>query len=364
MFGLTPFTLAPSLVRPQKKVYGPILIYGAGSTGRDVYQSLIQEGIEVIGFIDQSANVRSEYLNTKIYTLEHAAQLFDHQITVFLAIHNRDVNMPKLIAEIHQMGFTNLMNMFDYVYLFPNDQKFRYFLGNTKKIIDDKEEIIQFFNLLEDESSRQTFQQLIDFRISGEYAKCALPNFDRQYAPLDIPSWPNTLRFIDCGAYNGDTLKLFQQYGYTLDHAVVFEPDLNNYHALIKNTIGISGVFLPCGVAETAKIVRFDSGSGEGSRESEQGGSIVQMLSIDEAFFHFSPNLIKMDIEGGEFEALCGAKRTISKYRPGLAISAYHMWNDLWRLGLLIESFDLDYSFYIRSHSYSSFDTVLYAIAN
>ena len=94
----------------------------------------------------------------------------------------------------------------------------------------------------------------------------------------------------------------------------------------------------------------------------KDGGQSIQMISIDGAFPDWGPTLIKMDIEGGEYSALIGASKTITRYRPGLALSAYHLPTDLWRLGLLINSMDLGYQFYLRSHGYSSFDTVLYAI--
>jgi len=72
--------------------------------------------------------------------------------------------------------------------------------------------------------------------------------------------------------------------------------------------------------------------------------------------------MIKMDIEGAELEAIKGARNTISNSRPGLAISAYHTPDDLWRLGLEINDIVEDYDFFLRCHAYSSFDTVLYAL--
>ena len=75
-----------------------------------------------------------------------------------------------------------------------------------------------------------------------------------------------------------------------------------------------------------------------------------------------APNFIKMDIEGGEREAILGARATIKKYKPGLAVSAYHLPTDLWGLGLLIAEIDSNYQFFVRSHAYSSFETVLYAV--
>ena len=155
---------------------------------------------------------------------------------------------------------------------------------------------------------------------------------------------------------------MFKKYGYQLESVIAFEPDLANYQLLVQNIQGQSGVFLPCGVSSSAKTVRFSAGDGEASRATEAGGIPVQMLSIDDAFPEWAPNLIKLDVEGGEYDALLGAAQTLKKYRPGLAISAYHLPSDLWRLGLLISSMQLNYRFFMRAHAYSSFDTVLYAI--
>ena len=69
-----------------------------------------------------------------------------------------------------------------------------------------------------------------------------------------------------------------------------------------------------------------------------------------------------MDIEGSEYEALLGAKDTIYSSKPNLAICLYHKPNDLYEIPLLINSWNLGYKFYLRMHSYSAFDLVLYAV--
>ncbi|MDR2260412.1 MAG: FkbM family methyltransferase [Azoarcus sp.] len=76
--------------------------------------------------------------------------------------------------------------------------------------------------------------------------------------------------------------------------------------------------------------------------------------------FDFRPNLIKMDIEGAEPEALMGAKNMIARHRPHLAICLYHRLDHLWRIPLMIHEWNLGYRFHMRQHA-PLFELVLYA---
>ena len=69
-----------------------------------------------------------------------------------------------------------------------------------------------------------------------------------------------------------------------------------------------------------------------------------------------------MDIEGAEIEAIKGARNTISKHKPDLAISVYHKIEHLWEIPLLIKSLKSNYKFYLRSHEHFNQETVLYAV--
>lgn len=345
-----------------KKISGPVLIYGAGNAGRSVCQFLEQQGITVSCFIDQRHSDGQTLLGKSVLSIERAHTIYGSSIEVLVAIHNRGVNMSPLLAGLSAAGFAHIFTMFDFVNQFPQEPTFRFFLSSASSLAGEGVAAQTFLGLLEDEKSQQIYRDLIQFRTTGDYKFCPLPESENQYAPNDVPRWSSQLRLIDCGAYNGDSILMFKKYGYELESVIAFEPDLANYNLLIENMQGQAGVFLPCGVSSHAKTVRFSAGDGEASRATELGGISVQMLSIDSAFPGWAPNLIKLDVEGGEFDALLGAKKTIEMYRPGLAISAYHLPSDLWRLGLLIESMQLNYRFYLRSHAYSSFDTVLYAI--
>ena len=171
------------------------------------------------------------------------------------------------------------------------------------------------------------------------------------------------MRFIDCGAYNGDTLALLSREGYAFDAIAAFEPDPANFVLLSERARVHGAAFcFPCGVGRSVGQVRFQSGDGMGSRESAEGDLTIQCVSIDEALPGFKPTYIKMDIEGAEIDALQGARRTIEEHRPSLAISAYHQPEHHWEVPLLIASWNLGYRFEMRGHSFGTYDTVLYAL--
>jgi len=54
-------------------------------------------------------------------------------------------------------------------------------------------------------------------------------------------------------------------------------------------------------------------------------------------------DFIKMDIEGAEQEALMGARQTLERLRPRLAISAYHKGDDTVRIPALVRTARPDY---------------------
>jgi FkbM family methyltransferase len=71
---------------------------------------------------------------------------------------------------------------------------------------------------------------------------------------------------------------------------------------------------------------------------------------------------IKMDIEGGEIEALMGMSETIRLARPVLAIAIYHRSTDFVIIPLMVMSMCDNYDFYIRTYGWHSVETILYAV--
>lgn len=94
------------------------------------------------------------------------------------------------------------------------------------------------------------------------------------------------------------------------------------------------------------------------------GGVKIMATSIDNVLDGKKATFIKMDIEGSELMALRGAKNTITKWLPKLAISVYHKNEDMLEIPQYINDIALNkYDFYLRHHhSLCQNETVLYCI--
>lgn len=68
---------------------------------------------------------------------------------------------------------------------------------------------------------------------------------------------------------------------------------------------------------------------------------IVEEIPLEKVDF------IKMDIEGFEVYALLGAQKTIMRFKPRLAISTYHKFDDFYKIPLLIKSLHPGYKIFM-----------------
>jgi len=101
-------------------------------------------------------------------------------------------------------------------------------------------------------------------------------------------------------------------------------------------------VFHQLGLSNTKATLRFDTG-GSSSKISQEGDVTIEVDRLDDIIDE-KVTFIKMDIEGAEPQAIDGARETIAKYHPKLAISVYHRKDDLWAIAQQILAIREDYS--------------------
>jgi len=72
--------------------------------------------------------------------------------------------------------------------------------------------------------------------------------------------------------------------------------------------------------------------------------------------------LIKLDIEGAEFEAITGAANHIHRHTPRIAVCVYHNQSDFWRIPERILELNDHYKIYLRHYSEGILETVMFFV--
>lgn len=180
--------------------------------------------------------------------------------------------------------------------------------------------------------------------------------------------------FVDAGCYDFLSSQALTRHCKCVKKVYAFEPDPDNYQKCLKaverrNQKRIVDVrIFPNGVWSEKTMLHFDAIGSTSSRVSDEemensGGIVIPVVAIDDTIdVNDKVTMIKMDIEGSELEALKGAKKTIQRDKPKLAICIYHKPEDMWEIPLYIKKLVPEYRLYIRHYSNYGNETVLYAV--
>jgi FkbM family methyltransferase len=360
----SPFTSADAV-----RAAASVVLYGAGHVGRDVLRVLRQNGIPVRCVLDQ--RVRGTCDGIPVYS-PPGCPLSDQdreRYPVIVSVFNRDADPLSISCELQRLGFRKVVSFVAIHGLFADALGDRFWLSSRDVLDLQKQNIADAKTLWADGESRDVYRALIELRETGEYNLRVAPRHDRmQYFQPGIADWleGTAHRFVDCGAFNGDTFESMNGAGINIEASAHFEPDLDNFSALTqtlrahRRAIRYPTFVWPCGVGDTTTCVPFESGRGEGSRVG-CGSAVTTVVALDDVLASWKPTFIKMDIEGSERVALDGAAQILADSRPNLAICLYHRPDHLWSIPLHLRATLPGYEFYLRIHAYNAFETVLYA---
>ena len=188
------------------------------------------------------------------------------------------------------------------------------------------------------------------------------------FFPRDIFSLRDDEVFVDAGAYDGDTIADFMGRVKNFKQIVAVEPDPANYEKLCKRILqlpsGITDRITPLQIALGARRERvsFHPTGTMGSAIGTQGGYRVECVPLDELFNEHPPTYVKLDIEGGELEALKGSRKLIRDATTIWGVTTEHRVTDFWRIPLFLNSLSNDYDLFLRCHGYEGVDLICYAV--
>lgn len=215
---------------------------------------------------------------------------------------------------------------------------------------------------LSDSKSAEELELFIEQRKNGNFRKPLSP--EPQYFEKEIISLSENEVFVDCGAYDGDTVKQFaaQISGKPYKKIFAFEADPANVEKMRISTEDMDNmVVIPKGVYSESTTLCFSNDGKMSSRISDDGIRL-EVTAIDDVVGDENVTFIKMDIEGSELKALMGAEKTIRRSKPKLAICVYHRKEDIFTIPQYIKSLDPSYKLYFRNYHTQSIEAVIYAV--
>ncbi|MBU0762688.1 MAG: FkbM family methyltransferase [Candidatus Altiarchaeota archaeon] len=334
------------------------VIFGTARLGREIHSILRRNEIEIMGFSDNDKRKWGRRIDGLKVTPPSNLQSEQKIIIASKSFH-------EILSQLRVAGHKNVFPHYVLTVLYPRTFPNPTFQIDAAGLIRERKNIMNAYCKLEDEHSKSVFLSLLKFRVSLTPFDLPKPTGE-PYFPDGFWSLSDTETYVDAGAYDGDTLKQFITHkGAKFKRYYAIEPDQLNYKKLLKNIprrYSRKITPLQLGLGAKKGSVPFASCGKIDSSVRNEGKDTVEITTLDELCRGEEVSTIKMDVEGYESEAISGAKNTIKKHKPKLALSAYHYPRHLWQLQLQIMSIRKDYRFYLRHHGLGIDGTILYAI--
>lgn len=320
----------------------PVVMYGMGNGADRIFSHLEEDGVEVAAVFASDEFVRGH--SFRGYPVQRYRDVCD-TYPDFLIVMAFAVHDAPTLARIRQMNE-------EHTVLIPTlpvagERRFtRAFVAQH----DDK--FNRAFSLLADEPSRQTYLDVLRFKVSGKPEYLFRCHREKSEVYRDLLRLGEDETIVDLGAYDGDTLREFlAATGGHYRQLYALEPDPKNFKKLLRNTAHLERI--EChnlGAWSHQDTLPFDAAGARSSRLGA-GKGCMEVDAVDSCI-PGPVTLLKMDVEGSESRALEGAKQTIQRDRPKLYVCAYHRHEDLFALPLQIHSYVPEYRFSFRQHPY------------
>lgn len=349
-----------------------LVLCGAGGLGRKTLNGLRYLGIEPLAITDNDPHKWGQTIEgIEIFSPEAAIAKF--RLTAIFVItvwgaYAKD-RMSDRMQKWTQAGCDRVTTFLPLFWKFSEVFLPYWACDLPHRVIDNKTKIQQVAATWSDTASLKQFIDQVEWRLSGDFNLFPDPSLGKIYfSPSFVQLLPDE-HFVDCGAFTGDTLVDFLA---SADHGfrkyTALEPDPQNFAKLSRFVANCESQnrskieILPYASYSSRQTLRF-SGSGNASSTCTADGDLeVQGERLDAIFATESPTFIKLDIEGGEIDALLGAEQLLQKFRPIVAVSIYHVQEHLWQIPTLLNSILTDYNFHAIAHDREGWDLVMYAI--
>ena len=348
----------------------PIVVFGAGNLGRRVARELVSLGFPLLCFSDNNPALWGTWVEgLPVLSPAEAVGLHRAGATFLVGVWNPDhAGVQTILDQLRCADCRSVMPFTALFWKLPDSFLPYYLWDLPSRLLLQREEILAAYRLFSEPECREQFVRQVEFRCTGDFRALTQPELKSQYFPDSLYRFLDAEVFVDCGAYDGDTIRAFLQKTHGRFRKIfAFEADPENFRRLgeFVEQLGFPDdkVRKACAaVYDQAGKLRFAASGLSSASITSEGGQEVDAVSLDEYLKDEQPTLIKMDIEGAELAALNGAQTLIAACQPVMAICVYHRQDHLWRIPLWLKRHMPGARFYLKAHCVDGFELVCYAV--
>lgn len=214
------------------------VVYGAGVYGSIFCEELENGGVYINYVIDQYTT-KKEIFGKEIKRLDEVDL---GNTNVYISITSPLVE-EQVYKQLKELTNKKVFSFQDTLKNYPSMIEKCLILSNCwyrkeKSEMLDYDKLNLFKPLLKDKKSLELLEKIIKFRKTLDPKYYLTPDLEPQYFPSDINLFEkiDEIRFVDGGAYTGDTLESslieFQKLKKKIEYIISFEPDTSNIKKL------------------------------------------------------------------------------------------------------------------------------------
>lgn len=346
--------------------YDQLVLVGAGQLGRFVAQSLKENTSSIAAFADDTSHLQgTAILDIPVMSVQEAIAVYNTTATFVVCIMNEHHQYLQTRQRLLAMNASNIISFQQLAYQYSDLLLPWYQFNNPAVLISQQAQWEQVYGMLDDDISKDHLLCLLKNRLFCDFE--SLPVNQVAYFPEGIFDRKKIQHYVDCGAFDGDTIEAFLQIGSEIKSITAFEPDKTNYQALLSRVSGYKATTRDkiklCHSAVSNRIGKatFSADAGAASMLSSDGDQQVDVTTLDNFITDSPVDYIKFDVEGAEQEALAGGYKTIQKHHPILAISSYHLPNDIIDIPFWLHQHFPNYRIAFRLEGTDGLGGVIYA---
>lgn len=333
------------------------VIFGASACINGVVALLKKKNKNICFLVDNDKNKVGTYFNG--YEVKDVKEIksLDKKIGIIIA----SAYQKEIYEQLIKMDLENI--------IFPYIDDLMYDVYTEAKNYKYDLSVIEKF---EDNHSKEYLKSIMNFRKSLDISE--IKYFDeikQQYIHPKINYEKIDGSILDIGAYDGDSMKTFYNNCPNVSKIYAVEPQSNNFEALKNNInkLNYSNKVIPIKYAisnidDEKVFIDVQESLSSTAQVNTQGENenFIFTKTLDSLYKNENIDLIKMDIEGFEMNALLGAKEIIKNQTPTLILSAYHKNKDIYDFIDFIESLSKEYKLFSYHHPLTHHEIEYYFI--